>query len=298
MCIYQLWRRRLLTELQIMPAKATYRLWRLLTELQIMPAKATYQLWRRRLDLLTELQIIPAKAACQLRRRLQTEHQIIPAKGLKIEISSRGGRIVINTNFLLPCLLAFSVLVIAYMLVEMNKANENMSKQSEIIDTLQKEIDGLTTNLRGCDELKDYCGREKQENEKLKQMTQSQSEIIASMKEAKERESGIRDYVQRDAEDLKTRLSETQIQLDRAKYDYIKVKQENKELTQEIGVLTQEIETLKEKVFGATEELNNYRTGSWWYWLFSWGVIVIILLASCFVSYNIGAAETRRRIAY
>ena len=79
-----------------------------------------------------------------------------PSKGLENR-DSRGGRIVINTNVLLPCLLAFSVLVIAYMLVERNKANEKMSKQSEIIDTLQKEIDGLTTNLRGCDELKYYC---------------------------------------------------------------------------------------------------------------------------------------------
>lgn len=122
----------------------------------------------------------------------------------------------------------------------------------------------------------------------MKLTTQSQSEIIASMKEAKERESGIKDYVQRDAEDLKTRLSEMQSKLDHAKYDYRKVKEENKDLTQENEVLTQETETLKEKVFGANEELNNYKTRNWWHWILSWGVTVKFLLVSCFVGYRIG----------
>ena len=227
-----------------------------------------------------------------------------PSKRHTEDRDSHSGRIVLNTNVLLNSLLVFSVIVIAYMLVEVNKASEKTSKQSEIIDSLQKEIDSLTTNLRGCDELKDYCGREKQENEKLKLTMQSQSEIIASMKVAKEKESGIRDHVQKDAENLKTRLSEMQSKLDHAKYDYRKVKEENKDLTQENEVLTQETETLKEKVFGVNEELNNYITGNWWHWIFSWGVIFIIILASFCISYRVGAAKptrptrpTRRRIA-
>ena len=90
-------------------------------------------------------------------------------------------------NVLVPCLLALSVVVIAFMIEDVKKANEMRSEQSEIINSLKREIDYFKSNLSGCDQLKDDCGREKQENEKLKQKTQSQSEIIASMKEVKER---------------------------------------------------------------------------------------------------------------
>ena len=65
-----------------------------------------------------------------------------------------------------------------------------------------------------------------------------------------------------------------QSKLDRAKYDYKKVKQENQKLTQEN-------EILKDKVFGANEELNDYRRGNWWHWVFTWSLIFIIVLACC-----------------
>ena len=207
----------------------------------------------------------------------------------------------INKNVLLISLLVFSGIVIAYMLVETNKANGKTSKQSEIIDSLQKKIDGLTTNLRGCDELKVHCGREKQENDKLKQTTLSQSDIITSVKEAKERESGIREYVQKDVEDTKTRLSETERKLDRANYENKELTQEVEVLTQEMKVLTQEIEVVREKLFGANEELNDCRRENWWHWVFASIVIFIIVLACCLFCYHniIGTEKSRRRaIAY
>ena len=154
---------------------------------------------------------------------------------------------------------------------ETKKVEEVRAKDSENINALQKEVDYLKTRLSEmqseCDQLKDEYGREKQENEKLKLKIQSQSEIIASMKEAKERESGIRDYVQKDVEDLKTRLNELQSRLEIEK--------------RENGRLTQEIEEQREKAFSATEELTDYKTGNWWHWTFTWILIFIVILACC-----------------
>ena len=154
---------------------------------------------------------------------------------------------------------------------ETKKVKEVKAKDSENINALQKEVDHLKTRLSEMqsehDQLKDGYGREKQENEKLEQKTQSQSEIIASMKEAKERESGIRDYVQKDVEDLKTRLIELQSKLEVEK--------------RENGRLTQEIEEQREKAFSATEELTDYKAGNWWHWTFTWILIFILLLACC-----------------
>lgn len=277
---------------------------------------------------------------------------------------------------LVPCLLAFSVVVIAFMIEDVKKGNETRSELYEIIDSLKKEIDQLKTNLRGCDQLKDEYGREKQENEKLKQKTQSQNEIIASVKEVKEKESDIKDYVQKDAEDLRTRLTELQREHDRLiwsvteetkrgkvaraedseninalrkEVDHLKTKlsekqsesdqfrdeyrrerQENEVLKQKVqsqseiiasmkeakeresgirdyvqkdmedmktrlsklqseletekrenGRLSQEIGIQREKAFSATEELTDYKKGSWWHWNFTWILIFILVVACC-----------------
>ena len=209
---------------------------------------------------------------------------------------SHSWHIVLNKYVLLLGLLALSGIVNAYMFVEMRKANETISTQRDTIEVFQKEVESLKTNQRGCDESKYCCGREKQENDKLKQTTKSQSDIIASVKEAKERESGMREYVQNYAKDCNTKLNEMQSKFDHAKYDYGKVKQENEKLTQEI-------EILKDKVFGANEELDVCTNENRWHWVFTWIVIGIILLFCCFVVYFVGAEQgaeqpNRKRIAY
>lgn len=216
-----------------------------------------------------------------------------PSKRVTENFDSCSGRIVLDKNVLLISLLAFSVIAILYMSANMIKVNEKMSKQSEI-DSLQEEIDRLTTNLWGCDELNVYCRRENQENEKLKQTTQAQDDI-ASMKEAKERESGTRDYVQKDVEDTKIRLSETESKLDGVKCDYRKVQQENKK---DIEVLIQKIEVLRETLFGANE-LNDNRTGNWWHLLFTWSSISNIVLVCCLLCWLASVEKSEgRRITY
>lgn len=131
------------------------------------------------------------------------------------------------------------------------------------IEARSKDIEHLKTNLR---ELNEDCERVKQENEGLKQKIQSQSEIISTLKEAKERESVIRDYVQKDAEGTRTRLSEMQS-------DYKDLKQKNEWLTRENDVQS-------EKVFIANEELNDYKTRNWWHWIIEGGLIIMIALFS------------------
>lgn len=129
-------------------------------------------------------------------------------------------------------------------------------------DSLQ-EIEHLKTNLL---ELNNNFERVKQENEELKQKIKSQSEIIATLKEAKERESEIRDHVQKNAEDMRTKLYEMHS-------DYGNLKQKNEWLTRENNVQS-------EKTFIANEELNDYKTRNWWHWIFEGGLIIVVILFS------------------
>ena len=72
--------------------------------------------------------------------------------------------------------------VIVFMIEEVKKSKRD---EVEIINSLKGEIDHWKTHLNGCDQLKDEYEREKQENEKLKQKIQSQSEIIGGERERK-----------------------------------------------------------------------------------------------------------------
>lgn len=154
-------------------------------------------------------------------------------------------------------LFGFSILV-GIMIEKVIIANK---EESEIFDSLQNE-------LRECKKskgnLKDFYEKLKQKNEMLEQKIKAQSETIASTKEAKEKEIGIREYVQKDIDDFKRRLGEMQSKLDLANGGNIK--------------LTQKIEAQSQREFECNYELADYKRGNWWYWIYNCFVHIILLV--------------------